>query len=156
MSLCVLCVLRDTFVCFELPVQASCGRPQLPRSALSCTIRRSQNVSAHQQLGRALILTCAGCAAGPEAGTATPAGQGPPPTPLGGVGAAGGAVGGWDASSVPGPAGVLLQRFRPLGASDCSLFGRKFAAPETGVDLARAAHFMARPDDAVGVAPLRL
>ena len=61
----------------------------------------------------------------------------------------------WDASTADGLVRELLRRFAPLGASDCPLFGRKFAAPENGVDLARAAHFMARDGAGAGLAPLR-
>ena len=63
------------------------------------------------------------------------------------------AVDNWDAGAAGGPARELLRRFAPLGASDCPLFGRKFAAPDNGVDLARAAHFMARDGAGAGVAP---
>lgn len=63
------------------------------------------------------------------------------------------AVDNWDAGTAGGPARELLRRFAPLGASDCPLFGRKFAAPDNGVDLARAAHFMARDGAGAGLAP---
>jgi len=89
-------------------------------------------------------------AAAPADARATGAGAGPAAGPAD----AGAAAGGWEARSVDGPAAALLARFTPLGASDCPLFGRKFAAPDDGATLARAAHFMARAEEPAGVAPM--
>ena len=107
-------------------------------------------------IGKAAAAAAAGGTGG-QAAAAAPGAAGKPPREDAGAAApdpaSTAAVDNWDASTAGGPARELLRRYVPLGASDCPLFGRKFAAPDNGVDLARAAHFMARDGAGAGLGP---